>query len=80
MSNSAISQNYDPFDVTHRINAKMDLYNSPGGCSMFRIFQGWMAISKIQQGGGTLRVSPLIKEPTAYFMLKPLLQENLNNR
>ncbi|KAG0173005.1 hypothetical protein DFQ28_006341 [Apophysomyces sp. BC1034] len=70
-------EQHDPFDVTHRIGAEMDMYNSPGGCSMFRSFQGWLAISKIQQGGGTLRVSPLIKEPTAYFMLKPLLEEHL---
>ena len=58
----------------------MDLYDAPGGCSMFRIFQGWLAISKIQTGGGTLRVCPLVKEPTAYFMMKPLLEENMSTR
>ncbi|KAI7856150.1 DUF1479 domain protein [Circinella umbellata] len=71
-------EEYDPFDVTHRIEANMDLYDAPGGCSMFRIFQGWLAISKIQTGGGTLRVCPLVKEPTAYFMMKPLLEENMS--
>lgn len=58
----------------------MDLYDSPGGCSMFRNFQGWLAISDITRDGGHLRVSPLIKEPTAYFMMKPLLAENLDTR
>ncbi|CDS03655.1 hypothetical protein LRAMOSA01057 [Lichtheimia ramosa] len=70
-------EEYDPFDVTHRVEANMDLYDSPGGCSMFRNFQGWLAISRITRDGGHLRVSPLIKEPTAYFMMKPLLEENL---
>lgn len=74
------SQEYDPYDVTHRIEANMDLYNAPGGCSMFRIFQGWIAMSKIVTGGGTLRVCPLIKEPTAYFMMKPLLEKYLSKR
>ncbi|KAI8069484.1 DUF1479-domain-containing protein [Gongronella butleri] len=71
-------EDYDAFDVTHRLEAEMQLYDSPGGCSMFRIFQGWLAMSSIEQGGGTLRVSPLIKEPTAYYLLKPLLEENIN--
>ncbi|KAI9489915.1 DUF1479 domain protein [Zychaea mexicana] len=70
-------EEYDPYDVTHRIEANMDLYDAPGGCSMFRIFQGWLAISKITPGGGTLRVCPLVKEPTAYFMMKPLLEESM---
>jgi hypothetical protein len=58
----------------------MDLYGSAGGCSAFRNFQGWVAMSNIVPGGGTLRVCPLIKEPTAYFMMKPLLEENLNKK
>ena len=66
--------------MTQRVKANMDLYDSPGGCSMFRNFQGWLAISRITRDGGHLRVSPLIKEPTAYFMMKPLLAENLDTR
>ncbi|KAI8137683.1 DUF1479 domain protein [Fennellomyces sp. T-0311] len=72
-------EEYDPYDVTHRIEAVMDMYDAPGGCSMFRLMQGWLAISKIRPGGGTLRVCPLIKEPTAYFMMKPLLEESMNS-
>ncbi|KAI8370501.1 uncharacterized protein BYT42DRAFT_582631 [Radiomyces spectabilis] len=71
-------EDYDPFDVTHRIEAEMDFYESPSGCSMFRIFQGWLALSKIEPNGGTLRVCPLIREQTAYFMMKPLLKEYLD--
>ncbi|ORZ12250.1 hypothetical protein BCR42DRAFT_356239 [Absidia repens] len=69
-------EDYNPFDATHRINAEMDLYEAPGGCSMFRIFQGWVALSDITPGGGTIRVCPLIKEQTAYYMMKPLLEQH----
>ncbi|KAI8078763.1 uncharacterized protein BX664DRAFT_303559 [Halteromyces radiatus] len=69
-------ENFDPFDVTHRIEAEMDLYDAPGGCSMFRLFQGWVSLSDITPGGGTLRVCPLIKEQTAYYMMKPLLEDH----
>lgn len=57
----------------------MDYYNAPGGCSMFRNFQGWVAIDEIQTGSGTLRVCPLLKQSTAYFMMKPLLAESLDS-
>lgn len=55
----------------------MDYYNSPGGCSVFRNFQGWLSMSDIKTGGGTLRVCPLLKQSTAYFLMKPLIEENL---
>jgi hypothetical protein len=58
----------------------MDYYNSAGGCSVFRNFQGWVAMSRIEPNGGTLRVCPLIKESTGYFMMKPLLEENLERK
>lgn len=71
-------ENHDPFDATHRAEAIMDYYNAAGGCSVFRNFQGWMAISDIKTGGGTLRVCPLIKQSSAYFMMKPLIEEYLD--
>lgn len=58
----------------------MDYYNAAGGCSVFRNFQGWMAISDIKTGGGTLRVCPLIKQSSAYFMMKPLIEEYLDKK
>ncbi|KAG2202535.1 hypothetical protein INT47_012529 [Mucor saturninus] len=70
-------ENHDSFDATHRVEARMDYYNSPGGCSVFRNFQGWLAMSDIKTGGGTLRVCPLLKQSTAYFLMKPLIEENL---
>ncbi|KAI9470044.1 MAG: DUF1479 domain-containing protein [Benjaminiella poitrasii] len=71
-------ENYDPFDATHRVEARMDYYNSPGGCSVFRNFQGWLAISDIKTGSGTLRVCPLLKQSTAYFLMKPLIDQYID--
>ncbi|EPS40662.1 hypothetical protein H072_5481 [Dactylellina haptotyla CBS 200.50] len=64
-------ENYNPFDATNRLDAKMDLYNSSGGCAAFREFQGWLSLSSCGPGEGTLRVNPLLKQATAYFMLRP---------
>ncbi|GAA5810531.1 hypothetical protein MFLAVUS_003954 [Mucor flavus] len=71
-------ENHDPFDATHRVEARMDYYNSPGGCSVFRNFQGWLAMAEIKTGGGTLRVCPLLKQSTAYFLMKPLIKEYID--
>ena len=70
-------EEYDPFDALHRINAVMDMYNGPGACSMFRLFQGWMSMSSTGPGQGTLQVCPLLKHATAYLILRPFF--NLNN-
>lgn len=64
-------ESYDPYDAKHRINAKMDLYNGAGACSMFRCFQGWLSMSSTGPGEGTLRVCPMLREATAYLMLRP---------
>lgn len=58
----------------------MDYYNSPGGCSVFRNFQGWLAMADIKTGGGTLRVCPLLKQSTAYFLMKPLIKEYIDKK
>jgi len=64
-------EQYNPFDAKHRINAKMDLYSSAGGCSAFRLFQGWLSMSDTGPGEGTLRIFPLLKHATAYLILRP---------
>lgn len=68
-------EEYDAFDTKHRVNAVMDLYNSAGGCAMFRMFQGWLAMSETGPGEGTLKVNPMLKETTAYFLLRPFFDE-----
>ncbi|CEP09221.1 hypothetical protein [Parasitella parasitica] len=69
-------EKHDSFDATHRVEARMDYYNSPGGCSVFRNFQGWIALSDINTVAGTLRVCPLLQQSVAYFLMKPLIEDD----
>eukprot|EP01084_Bolivina_argentea_P152222 265572_1 len=69
---------YNGYDATNRINAKMDLYNTENCCTAFRSFQGWLAMSNIKTGNGTLKVSPILKESTAYIMLRPFIKDENN--
>ncbi|KAK0118605.1 hypothetical protein ONS96_011696 [Cadophora gregata f. sp. sojae] len=39
-------QEYDPWDLTGRLDANMNMYDGPGGCSVFRTFQGWLGLSR----------------------------------
>lgn len=32
-------EDHDPFAITHRLNATVDMYHGPGGCSAFRSYQ-----------------------------------------
>lgn len=67
-------ESYDPFDVTHRVNAVTNLYNGLGACSMFRMFQGWLSMSHVRPEQGTLLVYPSAKESAAYAMLRPFFR------
>jgi hypothetical protein len=71
-------EEYDPFDARHRINATMDMYNGPGACSMFRLFQGWLSMSSTGPGEGTLKVCPLLRHATAYLLLRPFFDLETN--
>jgi hypothetical protein len=66
-------EEYDPFDAKHRIAAKQNLYDGAGACSMLRFFQGWMSMSSTGPGEGTLKICPLLKQATAYLMLRPFV-------
>ncbi|KAI1945431.1 hypothetical protein LOZ12_005278 [Ophidiomyces ophidiicola] len=72
-------EEYDPFDAKHRIKANMNLYNGAGACSMLRFFQGWLAMSDTGPGEGTLRVCPMIKQSTAYTILRPFFDTNTSS-
>ena len=50
----------------------MKFFTSP---HYFRAFQGWMSLSHSRPGTGTLRVLPLLKESTAYWILRPFLSD-----
>ncbi|MCJ1350753.1 MAG: hypothetical protein MMC33_000734 [Icmadophila ericetorum] len=64
-------ENYDAFESSCRLPVVSDLYSGAGACSMFRMYQGWMAMSHTSPGEGTLLVNPLFKLATAYYMLRP---------
>ncbi|RFU25068.1 hypothetical protein B7463_g11271, partial [Scytalidium lignicola] len=67
-------EEYDPWCMDQRADAKVDLYQGTGSCSGFRSFQGWLSLSDCGPGEGTLRVLPNIKLATAYIMLRPFFQ------
>lgn len=64
-------EEYDPWEASCRIEVESDLYGGAGACSMFRMFQGWLSMSRTGPGEGTLMVNPLVKLATAYYLLRP---------
>lgn len=67
-------ETYDPYDASGRVGAVTNLYDGLGACSMFRMFQGWLAISRSGPEQGTLLVNPLLRESTAYALLRPFFR------
>lgn len=67
-------ESYDPFDAAGRVGAVTNLYDGLGACSMFRMFQGWLAISRSGPEQGTLLINPLLKESTSYALLRPFFR------
>ena len=47
---------YDPFDAAHRTGVEVE---SPVGCTVFRTFQGWTALSEMRPEDGVLHVVPI---------------------
>lgn len=69
-------EKFDAWDATHRAEARCDMYNlGLGLCSVFRSFQGWMSLSNSGKGKGALMVVPMVREATAYLMLRPFMED-----
>ncbi len=66
----------DFFDATHRVHAQMSLYNTVGGCSAFRSWQGWLSLSNVNPGEGGLLINPLLKFSASYWLLRPFFTQN----
>jgi len=64
-------EEYDPWESSCRLPVVSDMYQGVGACSMFRMFQGWLAMSETGPHEGTLLVNPLLSRATAYFLLRP---------
>ena len=62
-------EDYDPWESASRVPATMDLYNGYGACTIFRMFQGVLALSTIEPG--MIRLLPSPKLATAYYLLRP---------
>ncbi|KAF2859358.1 DUF1479-domain-containing protein [Piedraia hortae CBS 480.64] len=67
-------EEYDPWEASCRVPVVSDLYSGVGACSMFRMFQGWLALSEVGPFEGTLLVNPLLRHATAYFLLRPFFE------
>lgn len=68
-------EDFDPWRLDERAFAKTDLYSHlstrPTATSAFRALQGWLALSDVKAGEGTIRVLPNIKLVNAYSILRP---------
>ncbi len=67
-------EEFDPWELSTRLNATQDLYDGAGACSMLRMFQGWLSMSHTGPGEGTLLVNPLLSLSTAYYLLRPFFR------
>ncbi|KAK6073823.1 hypothetical protein SCUP515_06745 [Seiridium cupressi] len=67
-------EQHDPWDASTRVHAKINLYDGLGACSMFRMFQGWLSMSTVSPYEGTLLVQPLLKQASAYTLLRPFFR------
>jgi hypothetical protein len=69
---------YDAWQADMRTIADTSMYNDGlGSATVFRAYQGWMAVSQIGPvpHAGTLQVLPLLKEATAFLLLRPFLSD-----
>lgn len=62
---------HNPYHLKGRIGAKTSTEGQPNQASIFRTFQGWLAVSDTGPGEGTLKVFPDILLSTAYIILRP---------
>ncbi|KIY65448.1 DUF1479-domain-containing protein [Cylindrobasidium torrendii FP15055 ss-10] len=71
---------HDAFNLGGRITARHSMYRRPNQASIFRSFQGWLAMSPIAPTQGTLKVFPDILLSNAYLILRPFFRpvENSN--
>ncbi|KAJ7579712.1 hypothetical protein C8J56DRAFT_281850 [Mycena floridula] len=65
---------HDAYDITGRINARASLYKRPGQATVFRTFQGWLAVSPTGPSQGTLKVFPDVLLSNSYLILRPFFK------
>ncbi|EON98231.1 putative duf1479 domain-containing protein [Phaeoacremonium minimum UCRPA7] len=62
-------EEFDPWDPAGRVGVTPDLYNGDGCCSIFRMFQGVLALTSGEPA--SIRVLPSPKLVVAYLLLRP---------
>ncbi|PPQ86996.1 hypothetical protein CVT26_005465, partial [Gymnopilus dilepis] len=62
---------HNPFSLAPRLNARTSLYGRPNQATVFRTFQGWLALSETAPKEGTLQVFPDVVLSNAYTILRP---------
>lgn len=76
-------EDWDPYVIEKRIKANQDLYDSMSAngstCSVFRSFQGWLALSEANCGEGTIRLLPNVKHVMSYILLRPFFWDDSSN-
>ncbi|KAF5367135.1 hypothetical protein D9758_003872 [Tetrapyrgos nigripes] len=65
---------HDPYALSGRLNARSSLYQRPNQASIFRTFQGWLAMSETAPTQGTLKVFPDVLLSNAYLILRPFFR------
>ncbi|KIK58246.1 hypothetical protein GYMLUDRAFT_98191 [Collybiopsis luxurians FD-317 M1] len=67
-------QKHDPFALRGRLEARSSLYDRANQASVFRTFQGWLAMSETAPTEGTLKVFPDLLLSNAYIILRPFFR------
>ncbi|KAH9917026.1 uncharacterized protein B0H18DRAFT_47152 [Fomitopsis serialis] len=68
-------RDHDPYDLENRINARSSLYGRVGQATVFRTYQGWLAVSETAPHEGTLQVFPNVYLSNAYTILRPFFRQ-----
>ncbi|CUM68162.1 uncharacterized protein PRCAT00005879001 [Priceomyces carsonii] len=76
-------EQWDPYVINKRLLSIQDLYEgvSANGstCSVFRSFQGWLALSDAKSGEGTIRFLPDLKHVIPYILLRPFFWNDITD-
>lgn len=67
-------EHFDPYDLSHRRDAKPGMFPSGVHGTTLRTFQGWTALTPCGPGEGGLLLVPDVQVVTAYWMLRPFFK------
>jgi hypothetical protein len=70
-------RSHNPYSLKGRVGARTSTEGQPNQASIFRTFQGWLAVSDTGPGEGTLKVFPDILLSSAYIMLRPFFSSTV---